>query len=60
MNEDDVDMSKEVTYEIPNNHILLKFNDDDMAELFFYWWQEEGLLKFVKHYNKVKKNEESI
>lgn len=57
MTPDDVRLEDCLEVQVPEHKNLLAFTDDKQAELFFYWWQESGVLLFIDYYNKVKNPE---
>lgn len=42
-------LSQEFSVSLAEHEVLLSFNDDEHAESFGYWWQQQGLNDFA-HY----------
>ena len=54
MTPDDAKIQDWLEIRVPEHQNLMSFTSDEQAELFFYWWQESGVLLFVDYYNNVK------
>ena len=49
----DVQLRDRIEREIAEHEVFMSFTNDDDAEQFTYWWEEEGAIHFQDWLNRV-------
>lgn len=49
-----VEFKRETCRDIHEHEVFMAFYDDKGAEMFYYWWAEEGSELFNKYYEENK------